>query len=155
MSNILRVPFEVIKQRSQANRHKTSLLILRETISGEVSRLAASIVVSHDLLFAQGPRGLYRGYFSTIAREVPFSFIQYPLWEFLKVSKIGIQSFVLSQYTFEEYLIFQPLASITVWNVSKNLMIIRTYSCTHTLMHTHTYTRTHTHTHTHTSRKCS
>ena len=32
--------------------------------------------------------GLYRGYFSTILREIPFSFIQYPVWEYLKVNKI-------------------------------------------------------------------
>ena len=34
---------------------------------------------------------MYRGYFSTIAREVPFSFIQYPLWEFLKVRTMYIE----------------------------------------------------------------
>ena len=34
----------------------------------------------------QGLRGLYRGYMTTVFREVPFSFIQYPLWEYLKVS---------------------------------------------------------------------
>ncbi|XP_075553193.1 mitochondrial S-adenosylmethionine carrier protein-like isoform X6 [Dermacentor variabilis] len=31
-----------------------------------------------------GVRGFYRGYFTTVAREIPFSFIQFPLWEFLK-----------------------------------------------------------------------
>lgn len=30
-------------------------------------------------------QGFYRGYFSTILREVPFSVIQFPLWEALKV----------------------------------------------------------------------
>ena len=33
----------------------------------------------------QGVRGLYRGYFTTISREIPFSFIQYPVWEYFKV----------------------------------------------------------------------
>ncbi|VDP91368.1 unnamed protein product [Echinostoma caproni] len=33
----------------------------------------------------QGFRGLYRGYLSTISREIPFSFIQFPVWEQLKV----------------------------------------------------------------------
>ena len=32
----------------------------------------------------QGVLGLYRGYFTTLAREIPFSLIQFPLWEFLK-----------------------------------------------------------------------
>ena len=29
-------------------------------------------------------RGFYRGYVSTVSREIPFSFIQFPLWEYLK-----------------------------------------------------------------------
>ncbi|RLN90529.1 hypothetical protein BBJ28_00000764 [Nothophytophthora sp. Chile5] len=35
---------------------------------------------------AQGIAGFYRGYWSMIAREIPFSFIQFPLWEGLKWS---------------------------------------------------------------------
>ena len=35
-------------------------------------------------IFCQGVLGLYRGYFTTLAREIPFSLIQFPLWEFLK-----------------------------------------------------------------------
>ena len=31
-----------------------------------------------------GPAGLYRGYLSTVVREIPFSFIQFPIWEELK-----------------------------------------------------------------------
>ena len=31
-----------------------------------------------------GPSGLYRGYLSTVIREIPFSFIQFPIWEELK-----------------------------------------------------------------------
>ena len=37
----------------------------------------------------QGVRGLYRGYFTTISREIPFSFIQYPVWEYFKVREEG------------------------------------------------------------------
>lgn len=35
-------------------------------------------------LQTEGIRGFYRGYFSTITREVPFSLIQFPLWEYFK-----------------------------------------------------------------------
>lgn len=42
--------------------------------------------VSTTLPF-QGVRGLYRGYLTTILREVPFSFIQFPVWEQLKVGE--------------------------------------------------------------------
>ena len=33
---------------------------------------------------AEGLRGFYRGYLTTVAREIPFSLIQFPLWEYLK-----------------------------------------------------------------------
>jgi solute carrier family 25 S-adenosylmethionine transporter 26 len=38
---------------------------------------------------AEGLRGFYRGYWSMIAREIPFSFIQFPLWEGLKVERLN------------------------------------------------------------------
>lgn len=61
----IRVPIEVIKQRSQANQ-KSSLFNLRATYASD------------------GLRGFYRGYVTTVLREIPFAFIQYPLWEILK-----------------------------------------------------------------------
>ena len=61
----MRVPVEVIKQRAQAY-HENSILVLRETLA------------------KSGFRGLYRGYTSTILREIPFSLVQFPLWEYLK-----------------------------------------------------------------------
>lgn len=62
---IVRVPVEVVKQRAQANRNMTSIRALKLTLTQE------------SLL------GLYRGYFSTVFREVPFSLVQFPLWELL------------------------------------------------------------------------
>ncbi|KAK3581790.1 hypothetical protein CHS0354_027258 [Potamilus streckersoni] len=64
---VIRVPVEVIKQRAQANPELSSLTLLRRTLARE------------------GFIGLFRGYFSTVIREIPFSFIQMPVWEFLKV----------------------------------------------------------------------
>lgn len=32
----------------------------------------------------EGVRGFYRGYLTTVLREIPFSLIQFPLWEKLK-----------------------------------------------------------------------
>ncbi|KAK7102605.1 mitochondrial S-adenosylmethionine carrier protein-like [Littorina saxatilis] len=63
---LLRVPTEVVKQRAQAAPHLSSLTVFRTTVASE------------------GLRGLYRGYSSTLAREIPFSLIQFPLWEFFK-----------------------------------------------------------------------
>uniref|UniRef100_A0A023G855 Putative mitochondrial carrier protein pet8 n=1 Tax=Amblyomma triste TaxID=251400 RepID=A0A023G855_AMBTT len=62
----IRVPVEVVKQRTQAN-HETS-----------------SWKTFKNVMNAEGVRGFYRGYLTTVAREIPFSFIQFPLWEFLK-----------------------------------------------------------------------
>lgn len=64
---LIRVPTEVVKQRRQAQQHSSSLAIIRTTLRQE------------------GVSGLYRGYFSTVAREIPFSLIQFPVWETLKV----------------------------------------------------------------------
>ena len=61
----VRVPVEVVKQRTQA-KGQTSWFNLLGTLRSE------------------GFRGLYRGYGTTVAREIPFSFIQFPLWEYLK-----------------------------------------------------------------------
>uniref|UniRef100_A0A131YSH3 Solute carrier family 25 member 26 n=1 Tax=Rhipicephalus appendiculatus TaxID=34631 RepID=A0A131YSH3_RHIAP len=62
----VRVPVEVVKQRTQANHDTSSWRTFRSVLNVE------------------GIRGFYRGYFTTVAREIPFSFIQFPLWEFLK-----------------------------------------------------------------------
>ncbi|KAA0188955.1 hypothetical protein HAZT_HAZT003572, partial [Hyalella azteca] len=64
---LIRVPTEIVKQRRQAQQHSSALHIARSTLKLE------------------GPAGLYRGYFTTLAREIPFSLIQFPLWEGLKV----------------------------------------------------------------------
>lgn len=61
---------EVVKQRTQATGN-SSWFHFRRTIASE------------------GMRGLYRGYTTTVSREVPFSLIQFPVWEF---SKKAIQS---------------------------------------------------------------
>lgn len=57
---------EVVKQRRQA--------LLSHS----------SIQVVNDIVMKEGARGLFRGYFSTVMREIPFSLIQFPVWELLK-----------------------------------------------------------------------
>ena len=66
VSCLVRVPCELIKQRVQANPHNSSWEVLRTTLRDG------------------GGFGLYRGYAATVSREIPFSMVQYPLWEYLK-----------------------------------------------------------------------
>ena len=65
---VVRVPCEVIKQRTQTSRGLRPSQVFKAAIESE------------------GIRGLYRGYLTTLSREIPFSFIQFPLWEYLKAS---------------------------------------------------------------------
>ncbi|GMS89149.1 hypothetical protein PENTCL1PPCAC_11324, partial [Pristionchus entomophagus] len=62
----VRVPTELVKQRAQADSSRRISSIFRE------------------ILRSDGFRGFFRGYRSTIAREIPFSLIEFPLWEALK-----------------------------------------------------------------------
>lgn len=61
------MPVEIIKQRLQAT---------------STTRSAAQLTIK--LWQEEGLLGFYRGLGSTILREVPFSCLQFPLWEILK-----------------------------------------------------------------------
>jgi solute carrier family 25 (mitochondrial S-adenosylmethionine transporter), member 26 len=68
---LIRVPVEIAKQRKQA------MLVRTET---------SSLQILYQAFRQEGVRkGIYRGFGITIMREVPFSLIQFPLWEYLKV----------------------------------------------------------------------
>jgi solute carrier family 25 S-adenosylmethionine transporter 26 len=69
----VRVPTEVIKQRAQASQHPSSLSALTHILNQRHAK---------GLLHVWGE--LYRGWSITIIREVPFTVIQFPLWEALK-----------------------------------------------------------------------
>ncbi|KAF8852091.1 s-adenosylmethionine mitochondrial carrier protein-like protein [Acephala macrosclerotiorum] len=69
----VRVPTEVVKQRAQAGQYPSSLLSLQ------------AILAQHRTIGISGVwRELYRGWSVTIMREVPFTVIQFPLWESMK-----------------------------------------------------------------------
>jgi len=73
MACLVRVPTEVIKQRTQALQHATSAATLRH-ILGQRKTLGFAAVWSE----------LYRGWGVTVMREIPFTMIQFPLWEGMK-----------------------------------------------------------------------
>ncbi|XP_038218376.1 S-adenosylmethionine mitochondrial carrier protein-like [Zerene cesonia] len=67
---VIRVPTEVAKQRKQTyvgTEKKSSIGILLQAFRTDGVR-----------------NGVYRGFFSTVVRDLPFSFIELPLWEWLK-----------------------------------------------------------------------
>lgn len=70
----VRVPTEVVKQRAQAGQHGGSSLSSLRAILGQRAEVGLPGVW----------RELYRGWGITILREVPFTVIQFPLWEALK-----------------------------------------------------------------------
>lgn len=69
----VRVPTEVVKQRAQAGQFPSSLTALT-SILGQRSAIGLTGVWKE----------LYRGWSITVFREVPFTVIQFPLWEALK-----------------------------------------------------------------------
>ncbi|GAA6034501.1 hypothetical protein JCM8097_005360 [Rhodosporidiobolus ruineniae] len=64
---LIRVPTEVVKQRSQTSASSSSLEVFRAVLRQE------------------GLGGFYRGFGTTVAREIPFSLLQFPLYERLKL----------------------------------------------------------------------
>lgn len=68
---IVRVPTEVIKQRMQAGSGGAAKASMWDTLS--------------SLWRMEGVQGLYKGFNITIMREIPFAFIQFPIYESLKV----------------------------------------------------------------------
>lgn len=69
----IRVPTEVVKQRAQALHYTSSLAALKAIISQR-----------SEIGLAGVWREMYRGWSVTIMREVPFTMIQFPLWEGMK-----------------------------------------------------------------------
>ncbi|KXS11046.1 mitochondrial carrier [Gonapodya prolifera JEL478] len=64
---MVRVPTEVLKQRFQAGQYGGSLSLAVQTVFRE-----------------SGVLGFYRGFAITVFREIPFSCIQFPLFEYFK-----------------------------------------------------------------------
>jgi solute carrier family 25 S-adenosylmethionine transporter 26 len=73
----IRVPTEVVKQRAQAGYFSgSSLLALQDILAFRHQRNGYQTVM----------RELYRGGGITILREIPFTILQFSLWEYLKSS---------------------------------------------------------------------
>lgn len=71
MACIVRVPTDVLKQRMQVS--------LSSSASSSLTRSF------FETLGRNGPLGLYKGFSMTIFREIPFTCIQFPLYEYFKL----------------------------------------------------------------------
>jgi solute carrier family 25 S-adenosylmethionine transporter 26 len=71
MACLVRVPTEVVKQRYQAK-----LVDSSKSLTTNVVHL-----IKTEGVFG----GLYRGFGITIMREIPFAWVQFPLYEWMKV----------------------------------------------------------------------
>ena len=81
----VRVPTEVVKQRAQAGQHGgSSWGALRAILSTTSTPQSSSSSSSSSSSLVRIWRELYRGWGITVMREVPFTVIQFPLWEALK-----------------------------------------------------------------------
>ena len=74
----VRVPTEVVKQRAQALQHSSSF-----------SAFYHILAQRHEKGFLGIWKEFYRGWTITILREVPFTVIQFPLWEAMKAWRKG------------------------------------------------------------------
>jgi len=68
---LIRVPTEVVKTRTQTSAY------------GELGK--SSMLALRTILTRDGMLGLYRGFGTTVMREIPFTSLQFPLYEFLKL----------------------------------------------------------------------
>ena len=82
---LIRVPVEVVKQRAQVRKEFSLYQIAKSSFQNEVC-LDLFDLMSFPFFGKKGFLGFYRGYFATLSREIPFSIIQFPLWEFFKVN---------------------------------------------------------------------
>ena len=77
----IRVPYEVVKLRSQtmypgqAGGANSGVVPSKGLTNGAIFK---------EIITREGYAGLYRGFVSTVLRDLPFSALQFPIWEKLK-----------------------------------------------------------------------
>ncbi len=109
----VRVPTEVVKQRAQASQHPSSLAALQDIL---VRRSSGGMIAVW--------RGLYRGWGITIIREVPFTIIQFPLWEALKKWRLEVTGRDSNSAT--ESAIFGAISGAIAAGVTTPLDVLKT-----------------------------
>lgn len=104
LGSFVYVPCEVMKQRMQVQGSRTSWnsTIIKDSISRKSGKqnygyYSGMFQAGSSILKEQGPRGLYAGYWSTLARDVPFAGLMVMLYEALKdLTEYGKQIWIPS-----------------------------------------------------------
>ncbi|CAD6996149.1 S-adenosylmethionine mitochondrial carrier protein homolog [Ceratitis capitata] len=82
---LIRVPVEIAKQR-------------RQTL-GNTQKTTALQILWRAYKMEGLKRGIYRGFGTTVMREIPFSLIQFPLWEYFKLHWTDVTGIESSPFT--------------------------------------------------------
>uniref|UniRef100_A0A6N2N2G8 Uncharacterized protein n=1 Tax=Salix viminalis TaxID=40686 RepID=A0A6N2N2G8_SALVM len=104
LGSFVYVPCEVMKQRMQVQGSRASWnsTIIKDSISRKSGKqnygyYSGMFQAGSSILKEQGPRGLYAGYWSTLARDVPFAGLMVMLYEALKdLTEYGKQIWIPS-----------------------------------------------------------
>lgn len=80
-SCIVRVPYEIVKMRSQTR-------IVQQGATNKPNKIVTNMSIVRDIIAKEGAKGFYRGFSSTIMRDLPFSALQFPLWERMKLNHL-------------------------------------------------------------------
>ncbi|KAI4239857.1 MAG: hypothetical protein LQ349_000044 [Xanthoria aureola] len=109
----VRVPTEVVKQRAQAAQYPSSMAALRFILAqrGDIGTLGVW-------------REMYRGWSITVLREVPFTAIQFPLWEGMKAWRRRLHG--RSQTSATESGIFGSIAGAVAAGLTTPLDVLKT-----------------------------
>ena len=109
----VRVPTEVVKQRAQAVQAPSSIAALRSILD-----------LRRNIGLTGVWRELYRGWSITVIREVPFTVIQFPLWEGMKEWRMRTQG--RRDITAIESGVFGSLAGAVAAGVTTPLDVVKT-----------------------------
>lgn len=109
----VRVPTEVVKQRAQALQHPSSLAAFTHILGQWRTNGFARVWME-----------LYRGWGITIMREVPFTVIQFPLWEGMKAWRKGQTG--QKTVTATEGAVFGSLAGAVAAGITTPLDVLKT-----------------------------
>ncbi|KXT14251.1 hypothetical protein AC579_6703 [Pseudocercospora musae] len=111
----VRVPTEVVKQRAQAKQFPSSLETLRYILGKRHTHGMGSV-----------GRELYRGWGITVMREVPFTIIQFPLWERLKRWSLEGQVGKVRDVTAVESAVFGAVSGAVAAGLTTPLDVLKT-----------------------------